>query len=224
MPPSESFFQLEPAARFISIEGGEGAGKSSCIEYIKQRLAAAGIDCIVTREPGGTPMAEDIRQLLLAHRDETVDPYTELLLVFAARRQHVENVIRPALKAGQWVICDRFTDASFAYQGAGRGLDTEFISQLKHAVHGDLNPHMTLLFDLDIAIGMARAGKRADFDRIETEAMSFFERVRQGYLAQAQAEPQRYRVVDAAQSITQVEHQVSDFLTPLINNFIQAKA
>jgi dTMP kinase len=224
MPPSESFFQLEPAARFISIEGGEGAGKSSCIEYIKQRLAAAGIDCIVTREPGGTPMAEDIRQLLLAHRDETVDPYTELLLVFAARRQHVENVIRPALKAGQWVICDRFTDASFAYQGAGRGLDTEFISQLKHAVHGDLNPHMTLLFDLDIAIGMARAGKRADFDRIETEAMSFFERVRQGYLAQAQAEPQRYRVVDAAQSITQVEHQVSDFLTPLINSFIQAKA
>jgi len=224
MPPSESFFQLEPAARFISIEGGEGAGKSSCIEYIKQRLAAAGIDCIVTREPGGTPMAEDIRQLLLAHRDETVDPYTELLLVFAARRQHVENVIRPALKAGQWVICDRFTDASFAYQGAGRGLDTRFISQLKHAVHGDLNPHMTLLFDLDIAIGMARAGKRADFDRIETEAMSFFERVRQGYLAQAQAEPQRYRVVDAAQSITQVEQQVSDFLTPLINNFIQAKA
>ena len=224
MPPSESFFQLEPAARFISIEGGEGAGKSSCIEYIKQRLAAAGIDCIVTREPGGTPMAEDIRQLLLAHRDEIVDPYTELLLVFAARRQHVQNVIRPALKAGQWVICDRFTDASFAYQGAGRGLDTEFISQLKHAVHGDLNPHMTLLFDLDIAIGMARAGKRADFDRIETEAMSFFERVRQGYLAQAQAEPQRYRVVDAAQSITQVEQQVSGFLTPLINNFIQAKA
>jgi dTMP kinase len=224
MPPSESFFQLEPAARFISIEGGEGAGKSSCIEYIKQRLAAAGIDCIVTREPGGTPMADDVRQLLLAHRDETVDPYTELLLVFAARRQHVENVIRPALKAGQWVICDRFTDASFAYQGAGRGLDTRFISQLKHAVHGDLNPHMTLLFDLDIAIGMARAGKRADFDRIETEAMSFFERVRQGYLAQAQAEPQRYRVVDAAQSITQVEQQVSDFLTPLINNFIQAKA
>ena len=204
------------ASSFISIEGGEGAGKSTSIEYIKQKLEACGIECLVTREPGGTPMAEDIRQLLLQHRDEVVDPYTELLLMFASRRQHVQNVIRPALASGKWVICDRFTDASFAYQGFGRGLDKDFISSLKRWVHGDLNPSMTVLFDLDVAIGMARAGKRSDFDRIETEAMSFFERVRQGYLTQAKAEPQRYRIVDASQSITGVEQQLDHFLAPLL--------
>jgi dTMP kinase len=204
------------ASSFISIEGGEGAGKSTSIEYIKQKLEACGIECLVTREPGGTPMAEDIRQLLLQHRDEVVDPYTELLLMFASRRQHVQNVIRPALASGKWVICDRFTDASFAYQGFGRGLDKEFISSLKRWVHGDLNPNMTILFDLDIAVGMARAGKRSDFDRIETETMSFFERVRHGYLTQAEAEPQRYRIVDASQSITGVEQQLDQFLAPLL--------
>ena len=204
------------ASSFISIEGGEGAGKSTSIEYIKQKLEACGIECLVTREPGGTPMAEDIRQLLLQHRDEVVDPYTELLLMFASRRQHVQNVIRPALASGKWVICDRFTDASFAYQGFGRGLDKEFISSLKRWVHGDLNPNMTILFDLDIAVGMARAGKRSDFDRIETETMSFFERVRHGYLTQAEAEPQRYRIVDASQSITDVEQQLDQFLAPLL--------
>jgi|TARA_B110000211_G_scaffold230886_1_gene291337 dTMP kinase len=204
------------APLFISIEGGEGAGKSTSIDYIKQKLEAFGIKCLVTREPGGTPMAEDIRQLLLQHRDETVDPYTELLLMFASRRQHVENVIRPALTAGKWVICDRFTDASFAYQGFGRGVDQDFITSLKSWVHGDLNPNMTLLFDLDVATGMERAGKRSNFDRIETEIMSFFERVRQGYLTQAKTEPQRYRIVDAAQSITDVEHQLDHFLAPLL--------
>ena len=204
------------APLFISIEGGEGAGKSTSIDYIKQKLEAFGIKCLVTREPGGTPMAEDIRQLLLQHRDETVDPYTELLLMFASRRQLVENVIRPALTAGKWVICDRFTDASFAYQGFGRGVDQDFITSLRRWVHGDLNPNMTLLFDLDVATGMARAGKRSNFDRIETEIMSFFERVRQGYLTQAKTEPQRYRIVDAAQSITDVEHQLDHFLAPLL--------
>ena len=206
------------AASFISIEGGEGAGKSTSIEYIKQKLEACGMECLVTREPGGTPMAEDIRQLLLQHRDEVVDPYTELLLMFASRRQHVQNVIRPALAAGKWVICDRFTDASFAYQGFGRGLDKDFISSLKRWVHGDLNPNMTILFDLDVAIGMARAGKRSDFDRIETETMSFFERVRQGYLTQAKNEPQRYRIVDAAQSIIDVERQLDYCLAPLLSS------
>jgi len=205
------------ASSFISIEGGEGAGKSTSIEYIKQKFEACGIECLVTREPGGTPMAEDIRQLLLQHRDEVVDPYTELLLMFASRRQHVQNVIRPALAAGKWVICDRFTDASFAYQGFGRGLDKDFISSLKRWVHGDLNPNMTILFDLDITIGMARAGKRSDFDRIETETMSFFERVRQGYLTQANAEPHRYRVVDASQPITDVERQLDRCLAPLLS-------
>tara|TARA_B100000767_G_scaffold275040_1_gene310156 strand:+ start:1479 stop:2135 length:657 start_codon:yes stop_codon:yes gene_type:complete len=204
------------ASSFISIEGGEGAGKSTSIEYIRQKLEACGIECVVTREPGGTPMAEDIRQLLLQHRDEIVDPYTELLLMFASRRQHVENVIRPALASGKWVVCDRFTDASFAYQGFGRGLDKDFITSLKHWVHGDLTPHMTLLFDLDINIGMGRAGKRSNFDRIETEQTSFFERVRQGYLTQANDEPQRYRIVDASQSINHVENQVDNFLMPLL--------
>lgn len=201
---------------FISIEGGEGAGKSTSIEYIQAKLEACGIACLVTREPGGTPMAEDIRKLLLQHRDEVVDPYTELLLMFASRRQHVQNVIRPALAAGKWVICDRFTDASFAYQGFGRGLDQDFITSLKRWVHGDLNPTMTLLFDLDIELGMARAGKGADFDRIETETMSFFERVREGYLTQAKAEPDRYRMVDAAQPIAGVERQLDVFLAPLL--------
>jgi len=205
------------SARFISIEGGEGAGKSTSIDYLKQCLLNAGIECVHTREPGGTPMAEDIRALLLTHRDESVDPYTELLLMFAARRQHVQQVIRPALAAGKWVICDRFTDASFAYQGAGRGLDTDFIHSLKRWVHGDLNPHMTLLFDMDVAAGMERAGKRSALDRIEKQGLSFFERVRQGYLAQAQAEPKRYRVVDAAQSIAQVQGQLDAYLEPLIN-------
>ena len=204
------------ASSFISIEGGEGAGKSTSIEYIRQKLEACGIECVVTREPGGTPIAEDIRQLLLQHRDEIVDPYTELLLMFASRRQHVENVIRPALASGKWVVCDRFTDASFAYQGFGRGLDKDFITSLKHWVHGDLTPHMTLLFDLDINIGMERAGKRSNFDRIETEQTSFFERVRQGYLTQANDEPQRYRIVDASQSINHVENQVDTFLMPLL--------
>ena len=204
------------ASSFISIEGGEGAGKSTSIAYIKLKLEALGIECIVTREPGGTPMAEDMRQLLLQHRDENVDPYTELLLMFASRRQHVENVIRPALAAGKWVICDRFSDASVAYQGFGRGLDQDFISSLKYWVHGDLNPTLTLLFDLDIAIGMERAGQRSNLDRIETEELSFFERVRQGYLSQAKAEPQRYRVVDAAQTIASVESQLDGFLAPLL--------
>ena len=159
---------------------------------------------------------EDIRQLLLQHRDEKVDAYTELLLMFASRRQHVENVIRPALAEGKWVICDRFTDASFAYQGFGRGLNQDFISSLKHWVHGDLNPGMTLLFDLDIAVGMERAGKRSASDRIETETISFFERVRQGYLTQAQAELKRYRIIDASKSIAQVECQLNLVLEPLI--------
>jgi dTMP kinase len=205
------------SARFISIEGGEGAGKSTSINYLKQRLLNAGIECVHTREPGGTPMAEDIRALLLAHRDESVDPYTELLLMFAARRQHVQNVIRPALAAGKWVVCDRFTDASFAYQGAGRGLDTAFITNLKQCVHGDLDPHMTLLFDIDVATGMDRAGKRSSFDRIEKEALRFFERVRQCYLSQAEAEPGRYKVVDAGQTIEQVQAQLDVYLAPLIN-------
>jgi len=206
------------SARFISIEGGEGAGKSTSIDYLKQCLLNAGIDCVHTREPGGTPMAEDIRALLLAHRDESVDPYTELLLMFAARRQHVQQVIRPALAAGKWVICDRFTDASFAYQGAGRGLDTDFITSLKQCVHGDLDPHLTLLFDIDVATGMDRAGKRSSFDRIEKEALSFFERVRQGYLSQAHAEPERYKVVDAGQTIEQVQAQLDVYLAPLIHS------
>lgn len=206
---------MSPA--FITIEGGEGAGKSTSIEYIKGKLLENGIQCLVTREPGGTPLAEDLRQLLLQHRDESVDPYTELLLMFASRRQHVKNVIEPALAQGQWVICDRFTDASVAYQGYGRGLDQDFIAQLKHYVHGDLEPTKTILFDLEVKIGMARAGKRSSFDRIEQEEFGFFERVRQGYLAQAQADADRYFVVDASQSMTNVEVQIDQCLQPLLD-------
>ena len=203
------------AGRFISIEGGEGAGKSTSVAYIQDYLQGRGIDLVSTREPGGTKMAEELRELLLNHHTEKVDPYTELLMMFAARRQHVAEVIRPALAAGKWVLCDRFTDASYAYQGYGRNLPLAFIDSLAKWVHGDTNPHITLLLDVDIEIGMQRARQRHSLDRIESEAMAFFEAVRQGYLARAKAEPQRFRVVDASLDIVSVQQQIEQALQPL---------
>ncbi|WP_374960989.1 dTMP kinase [Spongiibacter tropicus] len=200
--------------RFITLEGGEGVGKSSNMAFIVDLLTEAGVDFIQTREPGGTPLAEEIRQLLLTPRDEHMDELSELLLVFAARAQHLARTIRPALAAGTWVLCDRFTDATVAYQGAGRGLSLSAIAQLRALVHRDLQPDMTLLLDAPVEIGMSRASERGELDRFEQEQMSFFERVRQGYIDQAQADPDRYRIIDASQSLSDVQADIRDVLMP----------
>lgn len=203
------------AGRFISIEGGEGVGKSTSVAYIQEYLQTSGIELVSTREPGGTKLAEDLRSLLLNHHDERVDPFTELLMMFAARRQHITEVIQPALAAGKWVLCDRFTDASYAYQGYGRNLPLAFIDSLAKWVHGETNPDMTLLLDVDIEVGMQRARQRNSLDRIESENMAFFETVRQGYLTRAKAEPKRFKIIDASQDIASVQTQIRQALVTL---------
>ncbi|AFU97935.1 dTMP kinase [Simiduia agarivorans] len=201
---------------FVTVEGTEGVGKTTNMAFVQQYLEARGINVLRTREPGGTPLAENIRELLLAQRDETVDSTAELLLVFAARAQHFNQVICPALAEGNWVLCDRFTDATYAYQGAGRGLDVSLIAQLEQVVQGPLRPDCTLLLDIDVSAGLARAGRRGALDRFETEAQAFFERVRQCYLSRAQAEPHRFRVVDAGQSLEQVQAELAAVLDQLL--------
>jgi dTMP kinase len=202
--------------RFITLEGSEGSGKSTNLNYIHQRLQQAGIDLVLTREPGGTPLGENIRELLLDHRQQAMASDTELLLMFAARAQHLNELIIPSLETGKWVLCDRFTDATYAYQGAGRGIDTSRIAQLEQWVQGELRPDLTLFLDLPVAQGLARAGARAELDRFEREEIAFFERVRQGYLSQAAADPQRYRMVDAAPPLPEVQlqlnHIIDDYL------------
>ena len=200
---SDALPSLETRPRFISLEGGEGAGKSTVLAALRQALEAAGQTVTCTREPGGTPLAEQIRGLLLDTHHEPPAPETELLLMFAARAQHVRETILPALERGHWVISDRFTDASYAYQGAARGGDVAFIAHLERRVVG-IQPAMTLLLDVPVAIGLQRARGRGAIDRIESEREDFFERVREGYLARATAEPERFRVVDASQSVEAV--------------------
>ena len=190
---------------FLTLEGAEGVGKSTNIEFITQYLAQRNIEYVLTREPGGTQLAEKIRDLLLAVHEESMSELTELLLVFAARAQHLDKVIEPALAAGKWVVCDRFTDATFAYQGAGRGLSVETIEQLQSMVQGELRPDLTLVLDLDPEIGMERASSRGELDRFEREQQSFFRRVRQGYLNIAQAEPDRCLVIDASKPLESVK-------------------
>ncbi|WP_210395271.1 dTMP kinase [Motiliproteus sediminis] len=198
--------------RFITVEGTEGVGKSTNIAFVEQLLQQRGIAYELTREPGGTPLAESIRELLLAPRDETVDPDCELLLVFAARAQHLRTRIQPALAAGRWVLCDRFTDATYAYQGGGRGLNGEHIVALEALVQRELRPDLTLLLDVPVEIGMARARGRGALDRFEQEQLSFFERVRAAYLRRAAEEPQRFRVIDASVSLPEVQQQLAGAL------------
>ncbi|MGH8351919.1 MAG: dTMP kinase [Pseudomonas sp.] len=198
---------------FITLEGPEGAGKSTNREYLAERLRERGVEVLLTREPGGTPLAERIRELLLAPSDEPMAADTELLLVFAARAQHLAEVIRPALARGSVVLCDRFTDATYAYQGGGRGLSAARIATLENFVQGELRPDLTLIFDLPVEVGLARAAARGRLDRFEQEERGFFEAVRQAYLRRAAAEPGRYRVVDAAQPLAQVQ-QALDALLP----------
>ena len=190
--------------RFVSLEGGEGAGKTTVLAALRAALEAGGREVVVTREPGGTPLAEKIRALLLQPGDEAVAADTELLLMFAARAQHVRTTVLPALGRGAWVLCDRFTDSSYAYQGGGRGLDADFIEALERRVVG-IRPGLTLLLDLDVAQGRERIqGRDPRPDRIERERAAFFERVRTTFLARAAAEPQRFRVVDASRAVDQV--------------------
>jgi dTMP kinase len=203
--------------RFITLEGIEGAGKSTVAQIASEWLATRGVTARVTREPGGTPLAERVRKIVLERGSEAVSPQAETLLMFAARSIHVENLIRPALARGEWVICDRFTDATRAYQGYGRGMDLAWIEQLAAAVHGDLQPDCTLLHDLPVEVGLSRARGRsgAAADRFEAEVEEFFERVRRGYLLVAHGDPQRVRVIDAAGALPAVTHQVTTALESL---------
>lgn len=195
--------------RFITIEGGEGAGKSTAQAYLAERLAERGITVLQTREPGGTPLAEAIRQTLLSTDGEHPVEMAELLLVFAARAQHLAKVIEPALAAGQWVICDRFTDATYAYQGAARGLSADLIAQLETLVQGERRPDTVVVMDLSPEVGMTRAKQRGELDRFEREKPAFYSQVRNAYLARAQADPDRYQVIDAEQSLESVRQALS---------------
>lgn len=201
---------------FITLEGPEGAGKSTNREFIAEHLRQRGIDVLLTREPGGTPLAERIRELLLAPSDEIMDSDTELLLVFAARAQHLAGVIRPALARGAVVLCDRFTDATYAYQGGGRGLPLQRIEQLENFVQGQLRPDLTLIFDLPVQIGLSRAAARGRLDRFEQEGLGFFEDVRHAYLERARQAPARYRVIDAGQPLAAVQRDLQALLPEIL--------
>ena len=194
---------------FITIEGGEGVGKSTNIAYIEAFLRDHGVELEVTREPGGTAMAEAIRAVLLEPREEAVHPVTELLLMFAARSQHLHSLIEPALEAGKWVLCDRFTDATYAYQSGGRGVPTELVRQLEQMVQGDLRPDYTLLLDAPVETGMQRASERGELDRFEQEQIEFFERVRATYLKLAEESSGRFRLIDANQPLEEVQRQLN---------------
>ncbi len=203
--------------KFITVEGIEGVGKSTNIDFLSSLIEDKGLTVIRTREPGGTPIAERIRGLLLEHGEETMTDIAELLLFFAARSLHIHNAIKPALQAGKWVVCDRFTDASRAYQGNGRGLNQETIDMLADWVQEDLKPDLTILLDAPAEIGMDRAGRRGAADRLETEKTEFYARVRDGYLALAKSEPERFAIIDATQSLEQVQAAIGENLTRLID-------
>jgi dTMP kinase len=208
---------MSTRGRFITLEGGEGAGKSTLAPALAAALRERGLRVTLTREPGGTPAAERVRALLLAADTGALDPTAELLLMFAARALHLRDLVRPALERGEWILCDRFTDASYAYQGGGRGVPTTFIDQLVQQVHGDLSPDLTLLLDLPVSAGMARAQVRGVADRFETERTEFFERVRSCYLGRARAEPWRFRVLDASAAPGAVLQQALTALASLLS-------
>ncbi|MCD4862884.1 dTMP kinase [Pseudomonas sp. PLB05] len=200
---------------FITLEGPEGAGKSTNRDYLAKLLGASGREVVLTREPGGTPLAERIREILLAPAAEPMAVDTELLLMFAARAQHLAQVVRPALARGALVLCDRFVDATYAYQGGGRGVPVERIATLEAFVLGDLQPDLTLVFDLPVEIGLARAARRGALDRFEQEQRAFFEAVRQTYLDRAQAVPARYRLIDASRSLAEVQAELRALVATL---------
>ena len=201
---------------FITLEGIEGAGKSTVARTLQAEVERRGAPVLLTREPGGTPLAESLRELLLRRGNELLNPNAETLLMFAARAVHLDNAVRPALAAGRWVICDRFTDASYAYQGGGRGVDEGLLSRLAGAVHADLWPARTLLLDVPVALGLQRARNRPGApDRFEVEQLAFFERVRNVYLQRAAREPQRMRVIDATRPLAEVEAAAREAIADL---------
>ncbi|HYW93893.1 MAG TPA: dTMP kinase [Gammaproteobacteria bacterium] len=206
--------------RFITIEGGEGVGKSTGLPHLRERLEQAGIRVEQTREPGGTAVGERIRELLLDRRVAMGDD-CELMLVFAARAEHLERVIRPALQRGDWVLCDRFTDATYAYQGGGRGLPAERIARLEAWVHGDLQPDLTLLLDAPVEVGFTRARRRGSLNRFEREQVAFYRRVRRTYLQRAAADPDRFRVIDATGDPDQVQNALVEAVRPLLEERVR---
>jgi dTMP kinase len=202
--------------KFITFEGGEGVGKTTNVAFVENYLQTRKISLVVTREPGGTPLAEKLRTLLLSKKSEVISEEAELLLMFAARAQHIKHVIEPALARGDWVICDRFTDATYAYQGGGRNMKISTIEGLENLVQGNLRPDLTLLLDAPVKIGMERAGKRGAFDRFESETVQFFEDVRRAYLLQAELHPQRIKLIKANQSLADVQQAIINVLSPLL--------
>lgn len=204
---------------FITVEGIEGVGKTTNIEFIRRWLKNKGIAFVASREPGGTPLAEEIREVLLQSREEPVCDTTELLLVFAARAQHLAQRIQPNLQEGRWVLCDRFTDATYAYQGGGRGLSLETIAALENLVQGNFRPDAVILLDVPVEVGLARASARGAPDRIEKEKTEFFEKVRQSYLARAAADPGRYHLVDASQDLAGVQAQLAAVLESVLAGY-----
>ncbi|HGX93099.1 MAG TPA: dTMP kinase [Candidatus Tenderia sp.] len=204
---------------FITVEGGEGVGKSTNLAYIRNHLLKQGREVLMTREPGGTPISEEIRALLLDTSHDEMHADTELLLMFAARAQHLQQLILPALAAGQWVVCDRFTDATYAYQGSGRGIDHDRIAALEHWVQRQLRPDLTLLLDAPVDVGMARAAQRGQTtDRFESEQRAFFDNVRNGYLARAKQYPEQFRIIDAARPLAEVESQLVQVLDEFLSS------
>lgn len=204
------------SGKFITLEGGEGAGKSTCLPLIEEQIIKAGHSVLITREPGGTELAEHIRELLLTPNDTPIHENTELLLMFAARAQHIHEKILPALETGKYVVCDRFTDATYAYQGGGRGIENSRIEVLEQWVQHDLRPDLTILFDIPVVDGLNRANRRSKPDRFEQEKLDFFERVRAAYLDIAEAQPQRFRIVDASKPFTEVSLQLSTIMTAFL--------
>ncbi|MCS5588862.1 MAG: dTMP kinase [Candidatus Thioglobus sp.] len=201
--------------KFITIDGVEGAGKSTQIEFICEYLKAKGVNVILTREPGGTDVGEKIRTLLLSNSTGKMHADTELMLMFAARNEHIQNKIMPALGRGDWVLSDRFTDSSYAYQGGGRGLDMERIKQLESWVVQDFAPDMTLLLDVPVEVGMSRVESRGKKDRIEMEKMDFFDRVRKAYIARSEEFPDRIKLIDSSQTIEHTTKQIGEILDTL---------
>jgi len=198
--------------KFITLEGIEGVGKTSNLRFIQELLEAAGHSCVVTREPGGTNLGEALRNILLSHSDENMSADAELLMMFAARAEHLSKVIRPALANDQTVLCDRFTEATYAYQGGGRQLDVDKISALEEWVQGDLRPDLTLILDAPVEVGRARAGSRSDPDRIEKEQDDFFQRVRNAYIEMAKHYPHRICLIDASVELKAVQQQIREKL------------
>ncbi len=203
--------------KFITLEGGEGCGKTTNIKFIEQFLVAQGISVVITREPGGTALAENIRQLLLDKQQEAIAEETELLMMFAARAQHIKHVIRPALAQGKWVLCDRFTDSSYAYQGGGRNMDNKAIAWLEDFSQQQIRPDLTLLLDVPVEIGMSRAKQRGALDRFELEKMEFFNKVRDCFLEIAAQQGERVKLIDATQDLAQVQSNITDILQIFIN-------